>query len=109
MNLMTPDILQGIRQMIQDDTLIRFYKSKEWHIIRATRKRLDNNECQTCKRNGRYSPAEMVHHIKEVRNYPELALDLSNTECECNACHNKLHPEKLSGYNRTTIISDERW
>ena len=84
MNLMTPDILRDIQQMIQDDTLIRFYKSREWRIIRATRKRLDNNECQTCKRNGRYSP-------------------------ECNACHNKLHPEKLSGYNRTTIISDERW
>ena len=36
MNLMTPDILRDIRQMIQDDTLIRFYKSKEWRTIRAS-------------------------------------------------------------------------
>ena len=42
-------------------------------------------------------PADMVHHIKERTEYPELALTLENLISLCNACHNKEHPEKGGG------------
>lgn len=67
-----------------------------------------NNECQRCMRAGRYTPADMVHHKKEVRQHPELALELDNTECLCNPCHNREHPEKLNGYHRRKFDNDEQ-
>ena len=109
MNLMTPDILDKLRQWLADDTVKYFYWLKEWRIIRKVRRKIDNNECQRCKQTGRHSPAEMVHHIKEVRAYPELALTLSNTESLCNACHNREHPEKLQKYKIKKFDNIERW
>lgn len=109
MNLMTPDILNWLKQLIKEDRVKEFYWIKEWRIIRKVRRKLDNEECQRCKRAGRYSKAEMVHHKKEVRHYPELALTLDNTECLCNSCHNKEHPEKLSGFRVKKFENEERW
>lgn len=109
MNLMTPELLDWLVELIRTDKVKEFYWTKEWRIIRKIRRRKDNNECQRCMRAGRYSPADMVHHIKEVRHYPILALDLDNTECLCNACHNKEHPEKLRGYRRRKFDNVEQW
>lgn len=100
MNLMTPEILDKLKVFIKNNQVSRFYWMKEWRIIRKIRKQIDNKECQRCKRNGIYSPADMVHHKKEVRFFPELALDLDNTESLCNACHNREHPEKLNRYQK---------
>ncbi|PAE58568.1 HNH endonuclease, partial [Bacillus licheniformis] len=36
-------------------------------------------------------PADMVHHIVEVKQDWSKRLDLSNLESLCNACHNKVH------------------
>ncbi|OZQ74694.1 endonuclease [Paenibacillus odorifer] len=38
------------------------------------------------------SLADMVHHIKPLSEYPELALVLKNLLSLCNSCHNKEHP-----------------
>lgn len=109
MNLMTPEILNQLRKWITDDTVKYFYWLKEWRIIRKVRRRIDNNECQRCKRIGRHSPADMVHHVKEVRHYPDLALTLANTESLCNACHNREHPEKLQKHKNKKFDNEERW
>ena len=109
MNLMTPEILRWLKELIIKDQLIKFYKSKEWRTIRSYAKERDHNECQSCKRAGGFGLAEMVHHIVEVRRQPELALTLSNLECECNACHNKLHPEKLNKSINERSTNEERW
>jgi 5-methylcytosine-specific restriction endonuclease McrA len=45
---------------------------------------------------GRIRPAEVVHHIKEAKDYPALRLDLSNTMSLCKACHNKIHSDRNS-------------
>lgn len=50
--------------------------------------------CVECRKYGRHREAVTVHHIKHVDEYPELAYIDSNLESLCNACHNKMHPEK---------------
>jgi predicted kinase len=35
----------------------------------------------------------VVHHIKQLEEYPELALDPDNLVSLCNLCHNREHPE----------------
>ncbi|WP_112181387.1 HNH endonuclease [Paraliobacillus zengyii] len=83
----------------------KFYDSAEWKALREQVKKRDNYECQQCKREGRvtvdtgeYSKKAkrkkiklVVHHIKELYHYPELALDIDNLETVCVDCHNKEH------------------
>ncbi|MBU8800510.1 HNH endonuclease signature motif containing protein [Bacillus licheniformis] len=71
-----------------------FYKSTAWAKCRALVLKRDHHLCQDCLANKTITKAETVHHIKELREYPELALDASNLVSLCNPCHNKRHPEK---------------
>lgn len=76
--------------MIESD----FYNSRGWKRKRAAILRRDGYLCRNCKRYGRTRPAQTVHHIKHLDEYPELALTDSNLISLCNACHNEAHPEK---------------
>lgn len=103
-----------IVEIIAGGNLDRFYKSKEWLNKRAEALRRDNNECQKCKSEGGFSKAECVHHIKHLKEYPELALNLNNLVSLCNSCHNKEHPEKIERFRKKwlkkkTIDIPERW
>jgi 5-methylcytosine-specific restriction endonuclease McrA len=73
---------------------IDFYKSSRWLKKRAKILRRDGYQCVECKKYGRLREAKIVHHIKELQDYPELALEDSNLESLCMTCHNKKHPEK---------------
>lgn len=44
--------------------------------------------------------AAVVHHIKHVDEFPELAYTDSNLISLCDACHNKAHPEKAKKTGR---------
>lgn len=44
----------------------------------------------------------MVHHIKPLRDAPELALDLANLVSLCDACHDEAHPEKHGQEDKET-------
>lgn len=70
------------------------YKNKKWQKKRAAILRRDGYLCQECKKYGRRREAVTVHHIKHAETYPELAYTDSNLTSLCNACHNKMHPEK---------------
>lgn len=75
----------------------KFYNSSSWKNLREEIKKRDSYECQECKRNGlvsvdNYEYSErakrkkiklVVHHIKELEDYPELALDVENLETLC--------------------------
>ena len=45
-----------------------------WKQLRCERLAKDNYLCQRCLKRKRIVPATMVHHIKPVKDYPELAL-----------------------------------
>jgi 5-methylcytosine-specific restriction enzyme A len=75
----------------------KFYNSPSWKQLREVIKKRDNYECQQCKREGRvfldtneYSERAqrkkimmVVDHIKELEDYPELALEVDNLETLC--------------------------
>ena len=77
-------------QREEDRDLIKFYKSKDWKDLRIVKLESDPC-CEVCLRRGIVRPAGNVHHRKEVREYPDLALDLDNLESLCIGCHNRTH------------------
>lgn len=100
----------------------KFYDSGDWKRLRAEVKQRDNYECQPCKRNGlvsidtnEYSESArrkkiqlVVHHIKELEDHPELALDIDNLETVCVDCHNREH-DRVFERNVNKWEKDERW
>ncbi|AQX55914.1 HNH endonuclease [Priestia flexa] len=100
----------------------KFYDSGDWKRLREKIKKRDNYQCQECKRNGRltidtneYSESAkrkkiklVVHHIKELEYYPELALDEENLETVCVDCHNKEHGRSFER-KENKWENDERW
>ncbi|MBO0387553.1 MULTISPECIES: HNH endonuclease [Staphylococcus] len=102
-----------------------FYNGKRWRDKREAIKARDNFECQECKRQGKvaidiYEPNKngrkkiklVVHHIKELADYPELALDDDNLETLCVECHNKIHDRYFKNWYRPRVNKwdgDENW
>lgn len=67
----------------------QFYQSKEWKSLRLY-KLCQTPYCERCLRDkNKYITATDVHHIKEVKPYPLLALEYSNLESLCKSCHSK--------------------
>ena len=87
--------LQNARKMRRYKTNYnQFYHSKEWKKLRRKALERDNYLCIECKKKGIITPANTVHHIKPLRIDDSRALQLSNLETVCGACHNKLHRER---------------
>lgn len=79
----------------------KFYDSDPWQKCRLLALQRDYYLCQSCLRNKLITFANIVHHIKPLEDYPELALVLNNLETICLECHNKEHPEKGGGMKKT--------
>lgn len=106
-----------LNELIAEDRLSEFYTSRPWRRVRGLAFERDHYECQECRRNGRLTllvkpmqqarPGEVQgigHHKKPLRLHPELALDVSNIESLCWACHNKI--EKT---NEANELTEEFW
>lgn len=70
------------------------YNNPRWKRKQKFIMRRDNYMCQNCRKYGRMREAKVVHHIKHVDEFPELAYEDSNLESLCLSCHAKEHPEK---------------
>lgn len=86
-----------------------FYRSAAWATVRAQALHRDHYECQECQRQGRVSKGQNVHHIKELRDYPELALELENLETLCIRCHNDTHNRTFGSNEPNRWEHDEMW
>lgn len=117
---MTDAQLEFIKQCIADDNVHAFYTCWAWLKLRAEVLAEDKNECQLCKKRGRYTRAKIVHHNKHVREYPELALSKVYIDEEgneqrqlisvCNDCHEREHPERFQkNENKKQPLTIERW
>lgn len=105
-------LVNWINKLIREDNIHAFYISKSWIELRSKVLKEQNNECQICKERGKYKRARTVHHIKHIKNRPDLALTRSNLLCVCEACHNELHPEKFEKYifkTKKSELNEERW
>ena len=54
--------------------------------------------CEECKRNGKLTPAQEVHHKIKLTpanvNNPEISLNWKNLEALCKDCHLNKHRKK---------------
>ena len=75
-----------------------FYRSRKWRKKREYILHRDQYLCQECTKYGRNTEAKIVHHLKEMDEYPELTLTNENLVRVCASCHNKEHPEKGGHY-----------
>ena len=117
------ELATWIKQLIRDNKIYKFYKTKEWLALRAEVMREDHYECQHCLQRGIYTRADMVHHVNEVRKRPDLALtkhfvDTKTHEKKrnlislCNSCHEMEHDrfEMIRQKNgKEKFMNEERW
>ena len=80
------------------------YKARRWERLRAQVMRRDGYRCQLSKRYGKSVPADLVHHIYPVDEFPEYAFEPWNLIAVSRAAHNKLPVffligDKLRGCN----------
>lgn len=72
-----------------------FYKSRAWQDCRNAYMKSVGGLCEDCLAEGRYTPAEIVHHIVELTpdniRDPRIALSWSNLRAVCRECHAKEH------------------
>jgi len=80
-----------INKLICHHNIKAFYESPTWRALRAETLNDQHNECQICKGKGMAEAATMVHHLKYVRDYPELALTKNNLIALCSNCHYLIH------------------
>lgn len=101
---------QKLLKAIEEGREDIFYNSRTWRNKRKEIISRDNNECQMCKEEGRFSKGETVHHIKHLKKFPSLGMTDENLVTVCNHCHNILHPEK-NGVSevKARFVNEERW
>lgn len=99
-----------------DEEAMAFYFSHKWRKKRKEVLKLDNYECVLCKSRGRYSKAFIVHHVKHLKDRPELALSVYDGKERqlvslCKSCHEEMHPEaQMQNMNANKVpITEERW
>lgn len=102
---------EKIRQLINEDKIIRFYQSGVWQRKKREIWIRDNYECQECKKEGKVTLKEHtkldIHHKKELKQYPELALDNGNLETVCVRHHNILDNKCVK--KKKEFDNEERW
>lgn len=103
--------LQRLYDEVVKGNVAYFYTSKTWKKKRQDILKRDNYECQRCKSLGKYSAAEIVHHILHLRVRPDLMLVDSNLMSVCNDCHEFYHPERLEKFQvkKKEFVNEERW
>lgn len=68
-----------------------FYNNPKWLKKRDLILKRDDYLCRQCKRYGKTTPANTVHHIFPYVDYPDYKLRSDNLLSLCNECHNQLH------------------
>ena len=114
-----------LHKIMTDKEVKQFYNSKQWKTKRIRILQRDNFECQDCVsrlkeaavkfiqlpvNDRRIRKASDVHHIKELREYPELGLEDDNLISLCVDCHNKRHGRTIKKFTkRKKPLTEERW
>jgi len=69
----------------RDKESSKIYNSTRWRKIRKYVLKRDGGICQMC---GKSEKIMIVDHIKELKDYPELAFNYENLTVLCRGCHN---------------------
>lgn len=118
---MSEVFLKWLKELIASGNVHSFYVSAKWHKKRDEILRKDRYECQLCKNRGRYRRAVLVHHVKHVKNRPDLAISDYYTDDNgkshrqlisvCRECHETVcHPERMKKDSASSrFTTEERW
>ena len=68
-----------------------FYKSKRWQKTRKAILQRDGYQCQESKRYGKAVPANTVHHIFPVEDFPQYRWESWNLISLSSDAHNEMH------------------
>lgn len=77
----------------------------------------NHKECYQCRLQGKYTRAKLAHHVKPLKDYPELAYCrvYSDEEGEhiqlmplCHNCHEKIH-ERGAYFQQKGFKNEEKW
>lgn len=109
--------LDKLSRMLAEGREVVWYNSAAWEQKRNEVLRFDHYECQQCKELGRYSKAVIVHHVKHLKDRPDLALSIWDEETGerqlvsvCKRCHEGLHPESQRQYAKMAKqVTQECW
>ncbi len=101
--------------IIKNGEFKKFYKSKQWRDMRLQALQRDKFECQRC--NGSFgsndevklTTATEVHHIKPIKEFPELCLALSNLVSLCHRCHDIIEGRFTVYPVRKQKLTEEKW
>ena len=115
--IMTPEKLTRLTAMLAAGRENIWYNSGDWGAVREAVKQIDHSDCLICKAMGRRRAALVVHHVKHLRDRPDLALSIYDPDTGarqlisvCKDCHEMLHPEAQRQYRlRTALLTPERW
>ena len=81
----------------REDEAYKLRNSRKWWATRDEAKARDKNLCVACWHiDGYYNASRLeVHHIKGVRDYPELVYEVGNCVTLCQHHHRLVHARKL--------------
>ncbi|MGL5507153.1 MAG: HNH endonuclease [Paraclostridium sp.] len=103
------DILKECKKLGVYD---KFYNTTEWRKTRKEALSRDKNECQRCKKLGRFTHGNHVHHVEEIKDNPLRCLDLTNLTTLCGECHNIIHDKSslmTTLKPKDDFFVEERW
>ena len=104
-----------VSRLILEGREDKFYNSRTWRNFRIKILQRDHYECQYCKAKKirKIVRATHVHHIQELKDKPELALEADNLISLCHTCHEEVH-DRLAKANEVRrkapkFMNEERW
>lgn len=108
-----------IYKLIKENKIYKFYKTQDWIDLQREVMQDNHYECRECLKQGKYTRADCIHHVNEVRNVPKLALsryyiDKDGNKQEnlvplCNMHHNIIHDKLGQWQNKDKFKNQERW
>ena len=115
--MLTPTLLAKLRALIAAGREWEFYSWSQWLRRRGEVLELDHHECQLCRAQGRYRRGKIVHHVKHLRDRPDLALSIFDPDTGerqlltvCKTGHELEHPEAFRQYApKAPPLTAERW
>lgn len=108
---------EEIKKLIASGETERFYNDSYWRELSHAVIREQHFECQLCKKRGKYSRAVLTHHVKPLKDFPELAYErFQDGEMKerqlialCQSCHEEQHPDRFGRKKSNGFTNAEKW
>ncbi len=81
-----------------------FYKVTKWKAKRERILKRDEYMCRECKRYGKSTAANTVHHVIPLDQKPDFKFSSDNLISLCSKCHDKMHDRTN---NKLTKLGEE--